>query len=153
MELTSREDIEAPIEFVYDQVTEFGAFERSIMRRGGDVDRIENGGDDGLGAKWRVKFLLRGVERKVVGEVTKADKPNMIELEVTSKNAGGIVRVELVALSRARTRLNVHFEAKAKSIPAKLFLQSLRFARQKTNARFRDAVANFAKDTELKYSS
>ena len=38
MELVTREDIEAPIDFVFKQVTEFPTFERSIMRRGGDVD-------------------------------------------------------------------------------------------------------------------
>ncbi|WP_375279955.1 SRPBCC family protein [Pseudooctadecabacter sp.] len=151
MDLTTHEDIEAPIEFVFDQITDFATFERSVMRRGGDVERLEKGDDDGLGAKWRVKFLMRGVERKIVGEVTQADKPNAMEMTLKSKSADGALRVDLVALSRARTRLNVQFEATAKSIPAKLLFQSLKFARQKTQSRFKAAVAGFAEDVEKRY--
>ncbi|WP_296416923.1 SRPBCC family protein [Pseudooctadecabacter sp.] len=151
MELTTREDIEAPIDFVFDQVTDFATFERSVMRRGADVERLEQGDTDGLGAKWRVKFLMRGVERKITGHVTKADRPHGMDITMTSKNADGVLHVELVALSRARTRLNVRFEAVAKSIPAKLLFQSLKFARQKTQGRFSAAVGTFAEDVEKRY--
>jgi len=153
MEFTSREDIEAPIEFVFDQVSDFASFERSVMRRGGDVERVAQGRDDGLGAKWHVQFMMRGVERDIKAEVVKADRPNLIELAMTSPSADANLVVELVALSRARTRLNVRVEASAKSIPAKLFFQSLRFARQKTKARFNGLVANFAKEIDTKYRS
>lgn len=43
MEFTTRDDIEAPIDYVFDQVTNFATFERSIMRLGGDVERIAGG--------------------------------------------------------------------------------------------------------------
>ncbi|SLN54767.1 SRPBCC family protein [Pseudooctadecabacter jejudonensis] len=151
MDIQAREDIEAPIEFVYDQLTDFASFERSVMRRGADVQRLADGAANGLGAKWRVKFMMRGVERKIAAEVTKAEKPNLIGVSVTSKNVDAEIQLELVPLSPARTRLNVSFDAVAKTIPAKLFFQSLRFARQKTNNRFKGAVGNFAEDIEKRY--
>ena len=153
MEFTTREDIEAPIEYVFDQVTDFSSFERSIMRRGGDVERISGGDSAVVGTKWRVKFLLRGAERVVSAEVVAVDTPNAITIDVTSKSADATLQVDLVALSPARTRLNVSAKAAAKSIPAKLLFQSVKFARSKNKNKFSALVASFAEDVETRYRS
>jgi carbon monoxide dehydrogenase subunit G len=151
MEFTTRDDIEAPIDYVFDQVTNFATFERSIICRGGDVERIAGGDAAVVGTKWCVKFLLRGVERSVLAEIIEVDKPNGLTFEVTSKSADATMVIELVALSRARTRLNVKAVAKAKTIPAKLLFQSVRFTRQKNQDRFKTIVSGFAKDVETRY--
>jgi len=151
MEMSTREDIEAPIDFVFEQVTNFATFERSIMRRGGDVERLKGDAAVAVGTQWRVKFLLRGTERTVQAEIVEIDKPGAIALNVASTNADADMKIDLVPLSRARTRINVSVAASAKSIPAKLFFQSLRFARQKTQGRFKGVVMNFAEDVEAKY--
>ncbi len=151
MKISTREDIEAPIDFVFKQVTDFPSFERSIMRRGADIERIEKGGAFGLGAKWRVKFRMRGVERDVVATVADVADPNLIKMVLTSRSADADMQVELVPLSRARTRINVSAEASAKTIAAKILFQSVRFAKQKTDDRLKQVVANFAKDVEKKY--
>ncbi len=151
MEFTAREDIESPIEYVFDQVTDFPTFERSIMRRGGDVERVAGGDAAAVGTKWRVNFRMRGKERTVAGQIVQVDKPNGLTIEVKSKNADGAMVVELVALSKARTRLIVTAEAAPKTISAKLFFQSLRFARAKTDSKFKSLVAGFAKDVDKKY--
>ncbi|MCW1951148.1 MAG: SRPBCC family protein [Octadecabacter sp.] len=153
MEFTTREDIEAPIEYVFGQVTDFASFERSIMRRGGDVERLSGGDTAVVGTKWRVKFLLRGAERLVNAEVVGVDAPNAITIDVTSKNVDATFQVDLVALSPARTRLNVRATAAAKSIPAKLLFQSVKFARNKNKNKFSAMVANFAKDVETRFRS
>lgn len=153
MEFTTRDDINAPIDFVFDQVTDFATFERSIMRRGGDVERITGGDAAAVGTKWRVKFILRGAERQVKAEVTEIDRPNAMTIEISSGSADATVNIDLVALSRTHTRLNVDVQAKAKTIPAKLLFQSVRFARQKNLTRFKGIVTNFAEDVETRYSS
>jgi len=151
MELSTREDIEAPIDFVFEQVTDFPTFERSIMRRGADIERLKGDAKAAIGTRWQVKFLMRGSERKVNAEIVEIDGPSNITLHMTSKNADADMKIDLVPLSRARTRINVRVEASAKTIPAKLFFQSLRFARQKTLSRFKAVVMNFADDVEAKY--
>lgn len=151
MELTAREDIEAPIDYVFEHVTDFASFERSIIRRGGDVERVSGGGGAEIGTKWSVKFQLRGKERTVNAEIVQVDKPNGLTIDVTSPSADGTMGIELVALSRARTRMIVTAEAGAKSIPAKLMFQSLRFARAKTEGKFKTMVCNFAEDIDKNY--
>lgn len=153
MEFTTREDIEAPIEYVFDQVTDFASFERSIMRRGGDVERIAGGDTAAVGTKWRVKFLLRGAERLVNAQVVAVDAPNAVTIDITSKSADATLKVDLVALSPARTRLYVSAAAAAKSIPAKLLFQSVKFARHKNKGKFSALVASFAEDVETRYRS
>lgn len=153
MEFTARDDIEAPIDYVFEQVTDFASFERSIMRRGGDVERISGGDAPELGTKWLVKFLMRGKERTVDAEIVQVEKPNGLTIGITSSNADGSMTIELVALSKARTRLIVNAEAGAKSIPAKLFFQSIRFARAKTEKRYKAVVSGFSEDVESKYRS
>lgn len=151
MQFSTREDIEAPIDYVFKQVTDFASFERSIMRRGGDIERVENGDANGLGATWRVKFQMRGVERDVSATVSDVKEPTSLMMTMTSRSADAEMKVELVPLSRARTRVNVRADASAKTIAAKLLFQSVRFARQKTEGRFKSVVAGFAKDVEIRY--
>lgn len=151
MKFTAREDIEAPIDYVFDQVTDFATFERSIMRRGGDVERLTGDGTPELGMSWQMKFQMRGKERTVKAELTQLDAPNSLTIDVTSPNADGEMVVELVALSRARTRLIVTASAVAKTVPAKLLFQTMRFARSKTDARFKGMVTNFAEDVEKRH--
>ena len=151
MEFSARDDIEAPIDYVFEQVTDFATFERSIMRRGGDVERIAGGDTPEVGTKWRVNFRMRGKERTVRAQVVQLDAPNSLKIDVNSVSADGTMTIELVALSKARTRLIVTADAGAKTIPAKLFFQSLRFARGKTDGKFKALVSGFAKEVDKKY--
>lgn len=151
MEFSAKNDIEAPIDYVFDQITDFPGFERSIMRRGGDVERVHGGDVTSVGTIWHVRFRLRGKDRKVRAELVEVDRPNGLSIAVTSPNADGRMIVELVALSRARTRMIVTAGGTAKSIAAKLFFQSLRLARNKTETRFKGTVEAFAKDVELRH--
>lgn len=151
MDFSTREDIEAPIDYVFEQITDFASFERSIMRRGGDVERVVDADEPTAGMKWLLKFVLRGAERELEAQIAEVEKPNTISFMMTSKSVDGVLVADLVALSRARTRLNIRAEALAKTIPAKLAFQSMKFARNKPQAKFKNFVAGFAEDIEARY--
>lgn len=153
MEISAREDIEAPIEFVFDQITDFAGFERSIMRRGGDVERISDSATPAVGMAWQVKFRMRGKERSVRADLTELDKPNGMTITLKSKNADGHTKIELVALSRARTRLNVVVDLTPKTLAAKLLFKSMRFGKQRVIGKFKTLVAGFAEDVDARYRS
>ena len=60
--------------------------------------------------------------------------------------------VELVALSRSRTRMVVSTNAKAKTLTARVLLQSFKLARQRAQKRFANRVSDWAETIEDAYS-
>ena len=61
----TKEDINAPIEQVFPHISDFAGFERSALRRGAEVARLDNLRTAGPGMKWDLKFNLRGKLRDV----------------------------------------------------------------------------------------
>lgn len=151
MELRGRADIEAPLDFVFEQITNFEKFERLIMRRGADVIRQPGPNPPEIGAKWLVEFRLRGKLRAVNGELAQIDKDSGMRIDIESKNIVGSTTVELVALSKARTRMIVVIDVTAKTIPAKLLFQSMRLARKRMKARFKARIAGYGEEIETRY--
>lgn len=148
MELTAREDIEAPIDEVFRAVSDFAAFERAVLRRGAEVRRTDEQGSIGAGMRWEVVFAFRGKTRKADLRIVEF---NGIDAMKVLGHSGGIeveFNVELVALSRARTRLDIRAVISANSLPARLLLQPMRLAHSNILKRFRKRVAVFAGKVE-----
>ena len=59
MKLSTREDIEAPIAYVFQRVSDFERFERRAMRQGADVSRRAEGLVE-IGMIWDIAFEFRG---------------------------------------------------------------------------------------------
>ncbi len=151
MNFSAKEDIEAPIDFVFDQITDFPAFERSALRRGAEVQRMDNLKTAGPGMKWDATFTYRGREREVKLELLSMDRPSGIVVGSRSNMMGGQLVVDLVALSRGCTRMSVDLGITPKSLSARLLIQSLKLAKSKLNQRFRKRVANHAAEIEDRY--
>lgn len=150
MKLSTREDIEVPIDYAFARVSDFDGFERRALRQGVKVARQKEG-DAQLGTIWDVAFEFRGRRRAVVAELTKMDPPEAIEVESHSDGLIALTQVELVALSQTRTRVLVGFELRAKTLTARLLLQSLKLAKSKMMNRFKARVAEFAESVEDDY--
>ncbi|MEO3416545.1 SRPBCC family protein [Roseovarius sp. CAU 1744] len=152
MKFSAREDIEAPIEFVFAQVTDFQALERSALRRGAEVQRVDGNSEPGVGMAWDVSFKLRGKMRELKTELTRLDAPNSVVLSSRSKAMGGHMVVDLVALSRGRTRMSMDLELKPINLSSRLLVQSLKLARGNLTGRYKLRIADFARDIEDRYT-
>ncbi len=150
MKFSTREDIEAPIDYVFGRVSDFAAFERRALRQGADVSRRENG-PVATGSVWDVAFKFRGRDRKVAATLTQIDPPQAIEIESHSDGLTAITQVELIALSPARTRVMVGFDLRARTLTARLLVQSLKLAKTKLTKRFKARVLDYAEDIEDQY--
>lgn len=151
MRLQATDDIAAPIAHVYQQVSDFAAFERQAMRRGADVRRTDTLPCAGIGNAWAVRFLFRGRERDVRAEVTAFDAPNGLTVTAVSQNLTAETVIELVALSRTQTRLTIHMDLTATSLSARLLLQSLRLAKGNLLRQFEGRISTFARDVQDRY--
>ena len=144
MKLSSREDIEAPIDTVFQAVTDFDLFERQILRRGVDIMRDESVKATDIGAKWQAKFPWRGRTHDVNAELVSIEPENGYAIE--SKSGGVICLgvVDLVALSKSRTRLFVSLDLRPTTLSSRLFIQSMKLAKSSLSRRFKARVTEFA---------
>lgn len=153
MKFSTNEDIEAPIEKVFEMFTDFGSFERSALRRGADVRRTDKMRAPGVGMCWKALFEMRGKKRDVDIELTRYDPAEGLIAEGKSTHLGGTMTVDLVPLSRKRTRAAISFEVKPSSLSGRLIVQSLRLGKTRLTRRYKVMVAEYAKELEHRYKT
>jgi len=153
MQFSSKEDIDAPIEEVFAAISDFDAFERSAIRRGIDVARVDEAAPVAPGMAWDAAFQLRGKSRDLHLVLSKMTAPEEMQIDSESSGLSGIMTVELVALSPRRTRLAIVLNLSPKTLSARLFLQSLKLAKTSLTKRFKVKVADFAKSIEDKQAT
>lgn len=152
MKFSTREDIEAPIEFVFGELSDFATLERSALRRGAEVQRIDDKRQNGVGMMWDSAFDFRGKRRQLRLELVEYDPPNAMRFASTSPSLNSDMVVDLVALSRGRTRMSMDIELKPQNLSARLMIQSLKLAKSNMTKRFEKRIASFARDLEDRYT-
>lgn len=148
MRLEAREDIAAPLDQVWRAVTNFTGFERSALRRGVDVVRVDRNPHDGVGATWDLGFRYRGRDRRARCQIVDLDEPLSYAVATRSGGIEALAVIEVVPLSRERTRLDMGIDLSANTLSAKLLLQSMRLARGSLGNRLKTRVARFAQEIE-----
>ncbi len=151
MKFSTKEDLQIGIEDVFDLLSDFDGYERKIMRHGVDVTRLDQLGVATVGAKWRAKAEFRAKMRVFEVDIVSFDRPNEMIFRAESGGIKSKFTVELVALSRNRTRMRVELDIKPKTLPARLLMQSARLARNTLNKRYKTRIANFSEDLEDRF--
>lgn len=144
MKLSTREDIDASMPTVYAAVTDFDGFERQLLRRGVDVTRDEACPPNVPGARWSARFSWRGRQQSLAAELVSIEQDQGYAIE--SKSAGVICLsvVDLVPLSKTRTRLFVSLDLRPTTLSSRLFIHSLKLAKGSLGRKFKARVADFA---------
>lgn len=150
MEFTTKEDIAAPVEQVYAELTDYERLERQIMRRGVALRRVAEG--PGVGMSWQATFGFRGKEREARITLVEAQAPDLLVYDSLSGGLEMRTRLEFVALSRSRTRVTMTADLKPQTLSARLLVQSLKLARGNLEKRFRVRMAEYAKQLEDRLS-
>ncbi|MEM9550676.1 MAG: SRPBCC family protein [Pseudomonadota bacterium] len=148
MKFSTREDLEVPIDRVFEALSEFETFERLAIRRGVDVRRTDTLRSPGVGARWHARFVMRGKTRDLELELTEYDQPTRMRFDSVSPSLSGRLDLELVALSTKRTRMIIGIDMRPKTLAARLLVQSLKFAKTNLDKRFKLRVADYVKDME-----
>ena len=152
MKFSTNTDIEAPIEAVFDMFCDFESFERSAMRRGAEVQRMDAKIEPGVGMRWRAAFELRGKPRQIELEMVTFDPPNEIRLAGNSPSMKSETCFDLIALSRNRTRVHEALEVKPLTLSSRLLVQSLKLAKNSLSRKFKLRVSEYAKGMEDRYA-
>ena len=153
MKFSTKEDIEAPIEDAFALFTDFDKFERSALRRGGDVRRTDSPHQKGTGMTWDAQFKLRGKLRKVSAEMTEFNAPENYCIEMQSNDMIVFATLDLMPLSKSRTRAGMAIELKPKSLSGRLMVQTMRLGKSRLEKRFKAKCADFVRILEREYKS
>lgn len=147
MKFVANEDIAAPVDTVWAQVSDLAAFEARARARVGAIHRTPPG-PPGEGTAWSGRTTVMGKARDVTVTAARLSAPHLLCAE--AKTDGMLVTIEVVLteLAPRRTRLTVTSEAKARSLSARLMLQSAKLARTSLAQRYKKRVADFAARVE-----
>lgn len=152
MEFNAHDDVDVPLEAAFDLLSEYDVFERMAMRRGIEVQRHDPDSPIGIGTKWTVDFEWRGKDITMRAEITRFERPDLIEIEAIMPGMDVTIAFELLALSKKRTRLHFKAVSSAKTLPMRLLLQSLKLARSNIDKKFRERVQLQCRSLEERYA-
>ncbi|MHA6326071.1 SRPBCC family protein [Roseivivax sp. CAU 1753] len=148
MEFSHKEDIEAPLEQVFAELSDFDQIERSILRRGMQVARTDQLSEVGAGMAWAATFTFRGKPRDADITLTRYEPPTLMVFESTSGGLETRSIVECVALSRSRTRVSFDATLTPKTLSARLVVQSMKLAKGRIDRKFKARLAEAATELE-----
>jgi len=150
MQFTATEDIEAPLDAVFAALSDFETIERQALRRGIDVQRTSEPGPAEAGMTWQAAFAFRGKQRSADIQLVTYTPPERMAFE--TKTGGLVVNtgLEVVALSRQRTRVSMQADLLPKTLSARLLVQSLKLAKGGVDKRFRKRIRQLAEDLEAR---
>lgn len=151
MKFSTREDMDVPLDALFALLTDFDYFERAALRRGAEVQRDDAMRQPGPGMAWKARFQFRGRERRVRVELTQMQAPELLSYKGGSKALEGRMQIELLALSRKRSRMNIALEITPRTLAARLMVQSMKLARANLTRRFEQRIAGFARNLEERH--
>lgn len=143
MEIAAGTEIAAPPAFVLARLTDFEAHERRAAERGLELERlgppVGREGPPGVGAAWRMALDAMGARREVVMRLAEMG-PEGLRIAAETAGVGGDVRLDLAALDRERTRLDLAGAFAAQGLGGRLALSSLALARGQIERRLADRL-------------
>ena len=151
MKFVAVEDIAAPIDHVWTRVADIDRFEGRLKRRVGRIERRPPGPAH-PGTTWQARAAVAGKVRDVAMTLEAMDVPKLLSLSGGTDGMEVTIAVELELLNPRLTRLTVTSEARARSLAARLMLQSAKLARQTLAKRYKQRVADFASEVEAGFA-
>jgi carbon monoxide dehydrogenase subunit G len=148
MKFSTNEDVDAPVDVVFEALCDFDRAERAAIRRGAEVRRIDTLKAPAVGMTWDARFNFRGREREVQVELTRLERPHVLIFDSVSPSMTGQMHLDLTAIAKGRTRMKVGIEIKPLNLSARLLVQSLRLAKYSLTKRYKQRVAQYARMLE-----
>lgn len=143
MKFVATEDIAAPIDTVWARVSDLEAFERRAAKRMGGIRRTPSG-PAAQGSSWAGTTEIMGKSRKITVTAAELAAPTHLLAEAGTDGMAVTIEVALKEMGPKLTRLTVTSEARARSLAARLMLQSAKLARSTMAKRYKGRVAEFA---------
>lgn len=153
MKLTAKTDIEAPASFVFASLIDHALWEREVMRRGAEIDRPADMPLTGVGAGWNLMVPFRGKVRKLLIRIEEISPDTRLVLGIDGQAIEGNALLELLPMSPRRTRLRLALDVRPKTLASRLFLNTLRLAKGRVQARLEKRLGQMGTRIEEQLAS
>ena len=151
MKLTAKTDLEVPAAAVFAGLVDHPSWEREAIRNGVEIERPPGSPVTGVGAEWRVRGHFRGKSRKVLVRIEELTQDQKLVLGIDGPSVDGNCRLEVMVLSPRRSRLRVDLEFKPKTLAARLFINTMRLAKGRVQARFENRLGQLGARIKDRY--
>lgn len=151
MHFTSKQDINAPIDYVFQHLTNFELYEAHGMRVGATIERLDTFTQIQPGMCWHISGYYRGKKRNVELTLDTYEPVETLKYTCVSKPVDALIELHLTPLSRSETRIKIDIAVKAKQLSARVILQSARIAKNTLDRKFDTRMRNLANKLSEKY--
>ncbi len=148
MKFVNHTDIQRPAETVFEHITRFEELEQRARNAGASVERIAGNGDAVAGAEWHVSGRIAGAERETEVRLVAVDAPSLLEFRNKASGFEIEFEVQVMPFAPNRARLRTVIDIRARSLAARVMLQSARLIRPRITKRIDQALKNVAKRIE-----
>ncbi len=153
MNFENKKDINAPVEHVFEQLSDFDFFESYAMRLGAQVERIDVFTQPQPGMCWAAKGHFRGKDRNLELTLDSYYPPEALSYYCTTKSFNAVIRLGITPLSRTESRMKVIVDVIAKGLSARIAMQSAKIAKKSLDHKFDARMLEFANIIGEKYNS
>jgi len=151
MRFTSKQDIIAPANFVFQQLADFDFYESYAMRMGAQVERRDQYFEPQQGMCWSIKGHFRGKDRALELTLNSYKPVDSLSYICTSKSLNAVIDLDVIPLSRTQTRLKVMIDIQARGLAARVALQSAKLAKKSLDRKFDTHMRDIANNISGKY--
>lgn len=148
MKFVNHTDIQRPVETVFEHVTRFDDLEKRARKAGAEVERIAGDGRAVAGSEWRVSGRIAGSERETQVRLVTVNAPSLLEFRNTATGFEVEFDVRVMPLAPNRARLRTMVDIRARTLAARITLQSARLIRPRISKRIDTALTAVAKRIE-----
>lgn len=146
MKLSTRDDIDAPLDEAFAAVSDFDYLERQILRRGVQIVRTDTLTKPGVGMTWRGDVSWGTHTYDVQCRLADWAPPNLVLLTAHSGGLSCELELNLSSLARQSTRLRAAMVVRANSFRERMLLHSLQLAKARLARQFEEIVRGYADD-------
>ncbi len=150
MKFTGKTDVKADLDAAFGAFADFDAFERQALRSGAKISRTDDLTEPGPGMMWDVALEFRGKTRKIGVELVDYDPGNCLDFEASADGFDATIEVDLESLPDQKTRATISFDVRARTLAARLALQTARLTKGSLNKRFRSRVQRIGKEIDAR---
>jgi len=151
MKFETIEEIDAPQDFTFARFTDFLRYEKLAQGYGAELRRVGGFTEISEGVTWRGSVPIQGRTRGVEAVVASYDPAVYARMDTAVGGMNVIFEMRFEALGDAKTRLIAVTELQARTLAARLVIQSAKLARKRVQARITSKIVALANEYEDAY--